>query len=422
MKCLIGLGSNLGDRRVHLEQAATCLRNISGSRYIRLAPVLETPALLPPDGPDSWKISFLNTVAEIDWPSTPESLLGALKKIESDLGRGSGPKWAPRIIDLDLLTFGDRIVREENLRVPHPEIARRQFVLGALKHLRPSMVVPGFHESVLRLSRRLENPVPLWMGVLNLTPDSFSDGNVLSDPETLSSRIRLFDEQNVQILDLGAESTRPGATPLSPAEEWSRLAPGLEIVSDHFKGRLIRPWISVDTFHPETAARAIASGVDIINDVSGLNSPEMMNVLSGSSCQYVLMHSLSVPADPAVVLKGEDPITEIRMWAERQFERFSLAGVNLDRVVFDPGVGFGKTGEQSMMLVHRAGEFLDVPVRVLFGHSRKSFLTRFGARSASDREAETLGVSLRLAERGIDILRVHAPDIHQRAFRAFREI
>jgi len=421
MKCFIGLGSNLGDRRANLENAAKALSQATEAKLLRASPIVETPALVPEGASEGWRKSFLNAVIEIEWLAPPGELLKCLKKTETELGRETAARWAPRLIDLDLLTFGNQTVEEENLRIPHPEIYNRQFVLAPLKHLAPSLKIPGHTQSVLERSRSLHDSLPLWMGVLNLTPDSFSDGNAIESPEKFGRQVDAFDRDNTQILDLGAESTRPGAVSLSPCEEWNRLAPTLELVFEKFRSRIFRPWISVDTYHPETAAKALSLGVNIINDVSGLASPAMLGVLKESACQYVLMHSLTVPADPSVRLDEKNPIQAIKEWTLRKLEQLNHAGVNFDRVIFDPGVGFGKTAEQSLLLIRQIHRFSDLPVRVLVGHSRKSFLNHWEKRDPSDRDFETLGISLKLADKGVDILRVHKPDIHQRTFRTFRE-
>jgi dihydropteroate synthase/2-amino-4-hydroxy-6-hydroxymethyldihydropteridine diphosphokinase len=422
MRCFVGFGSNLGDRSSNLEKAARALANEGAVQLIQRSPLVETPALVPEGAPEHWRKSFLNAVVEIGWDGSPNELVRCLKKIEVDLGREPAPRWAPRSLDLDLLTFGDQTIGSETLQVPHPELFNRQFVLAPLKHLAPSLKIPGHQETVLERSRSLKNPLPLWMGILNFTPDSFSDGNELSCAAKLEDLLEAFDQDNTQIIDLGAESTRPGAIPLTSEEEWGRLAAKLEFIFERFRNRIFRPCISVDTYHPQTAARAAALGVEIINDVSGLTSEGMLEVLKDSNCQYVLMHSLTVPANPNVNLQVDDPVQNIIEWAQRKIDQLDRSGVNLDRVIFDPGIGFGKTGAASVLILQQIQRFFSLPVRILVGHSRKSFLNQWGHREVGNRDSETLGVSLKLAERGVDILRVHRPDLHQRSFRTFREV
>ena len=421
MKSFVALGSNLGDRRANLEKAAQAVSRLPAAKLLRASPIVETPALVPPGASEIWRKAFLNAVVEIEWQEKPRDLLKCLKLIEVELGRQPAPRWAPRLIDLDVLSCGDEIINAEDFQLPHSEMWNRQFVLTPLKHLAPAFRISGQEQTVLERSRALPSPIPLWMAVLNLTPDSFSDGNSLRNAEELEKRVKALDLENVPILDLGAESTRPGATPLAAPEEWKRLAPALEFVVTKFKSQIFCPAISVDTYHAETARKALAMGATILNDVSGLLSPAMIELLQQSTCQYVLMHSLTVPADPKVKLLGENPVTEIKEWLHQKLELLDTAGIQLDRVIFDPGIGFGKSPEQSLVLLQQIQSFSDIPVRLMVGHSRKSFLNQWGNHPTSDRDWETVGVSLALADKGVDILRVHTPDLHQRAFRAFRE-
>jgi 2-amino-4-hydroxy-6-hydroxymethyldihydropteridine diphosphokinase/dihydropteroate synthase len=406
MKCVLGLGSNMGDRRGNLEKAARALKS-----SVRATPVFETPALVPDGSPSEWNMPFLNAVLEIEWTGTPLELLGFIKSIEKKVGRTESERWAPRVADIDVLRFGALKVREPGLYVPHPEMMNRQFVLCPLKHL---------DNTVLPVSRSLPGALPAWMGILNITPDSFSG----SDPEMehVQAKVDAWLAENVHMLDIGAESTRPGAKPLTHAEEWKRLRPVLEWLTSYLKGRTFRPWLSVDTYHPETAARALELGVDIINDVSGLSDGGMIRVLqSAPHAQYVLMHSLSVPADPKINMRNSDPVSEVKSWARFKLKTLQDAGIDMCRVIFDPGFGFGKTAPQSLELMKNIRQFMDLPVRILSGHSRKSLYNLWGERPAADREWESVGASLRLAERGVDILRVHEPTLHARAHRVFRE-
>lgn len=420
-KCFLGVGSNLGERLENLEKAAQALRGTTEVRYLRVSPIVENPALVPEGASEEWRKPFLNAAIEIEWLGNARELLMLLKKTEQELGRVQSSRWAPRVIDLDLLLFGEQQVKEHDFVVPHAGLWDRSFVLSPLKHLAPSLIAPLQNQSILAKSRKLSDQLPLWMGILNLTPDSFSDGSTLASSADLEKRLEIFDQENVQILDLGAESTRPGAHVLSPEEEWCRLKPALELVRERYRDKLFKPFLSVDTYHAEVAIQAYEMGADIINDVSGCQEPEMLSFLSRSSCQYVLMHSLSVPANPKITLDSLNPVEEIYRWAERKLEVFNKANIHLDRIYFDPGIGFAKTASQSQTLVREIETFLKLPVRLLVGHSRKSFLGRWGEKQASNRDAETLGTSLKLAQKGVDVLRVHVADLHQKAFRAFQE-
>lgn len=415
MRAFLALGSNLNRRLENLERAARELGVVQ-----RASPIFETPALVPPGAPAEWHVPYLNAVVEVEWQGSARELFIFIKKIEERMGREQGPRWSPRSIDLDLLWFDGQRYEDADLKIPHPEMTKRSFVLDPLKHLDPLLLVDG--KNVLSWSREKKQVSPVWMGVMNLTPDSFSDGGGLSYREILEARIQEWHQAGVPIFDLGAESTRPGATPISAETEWARLETALELLQP-LRRQLFRPLISVDTRHASVARLALEQGADIINDVSGLADPEMLRVLQESECQYVLMHSLSVPADGKRVLAADvNPVEAVKAWAFEHLDKIEQAGVDRRRLIFDPGIGFGKTPYQSVELLKGIDSFFDLGVRLLIGHSRKSFLNLWSRKEAKDRDLETIGVSLQLARRGVDFLRVHDPIGHQRTFRAYQEL
>lgn len=242
------------------------------------------------------------------------------------------------------------------------------------------------------------------MGIVNLTPDSFSDGGKYIGPDAAIAHMETLVEQGADILDIGAESTRPGARSLSFEEEWERLEPVLSIAKSRFPHTII----SVDTRNASTAAHAIDVGVDWINDVAGGQDPQMLAVIRAASCKYVVMHSLSVPADPSKVLpEGVDAVMTVRSWAERSLQNLYDAGIDATRVIFDPGIGFGKTAEQSWSLLRAVSDLVDLPSPLLVGHSRKSFFKSVAEQDAAERDMETHMVSAWLARHGVSYLRVH---------------
>lgn len=407
MKWWLGLGSNVGDRRKNLERAVQSLA-LRMTTY-RVSPIFETEALLPAGSPEDWDRPYLNAAVEVGWPGSPEELLSVAKRVEREWDRQESARWSPRTLDIDILACDGLTVDREILKVPHGELANRQFALGPLKHL---------NRRFLKASRMLSSPLPAWMGVLNLSADSFSGAD--ADPEAWQRKWDYWSENLVQIVDVGAESTRPGARRLSDEEEWDRLGPALDWIAEARRGRHFAPLLSVDTYHARNAARALERGADMINDVSGLTDQRMLDVIRDSDCQYVLMHSLSVPADRLRTLNGPDPTGEILEWAHRKLGELASAGVALDRVLLDPGLGFGKRARQSLTLVRELERFYSMDIRLVYGHSRKSFLDIWGERGPSDREWESTGLSLSLAERGVDVIRVHDPVGHARALRAFR--
>lgn len=254
---------------------------------------------------------------------------------------------------------------------------------------------------------------PAIMGILNLTPDSFSGDGVEAGDALKRGRELLAD--GADIIDLGAESTRPGAMPLLPEAEWARLEPVLYAINEQPWRQSVR--LSVDTRHAVTASRALDVGVDFINDVSGFTDASMAEVLEEHECDIVVMHALSVPVDPARTLPETcDVVAEILAWKAQITARAQQHGVATHRLIYDPGIGFGKTAEQSLALIQRAAELKASGGRWLFGHSRKSFMKRMTDAPPEARDALTRQFSLDLAKAGIDYLRVHDVAGHANMF------
>jgi len=236
------------------------------------------------------------------------------------------------------------------------------------------------------------------VGIVNVTPDSFSDGGAHFDAPAAIQAIERLIADGADVIDIGAESTRPGATPISPEEEWQRLAPVLAALRQFSDMRF-----SLDTRHADTARRALEAGVHWINDVTGFSHAVMVDAVRSSDCRLVIMHSLCIPADKAIVMpESADIVTELLAFAHKRIDTLYGYGIKKGRIVFDPGIGFGKTAAQSLDILRRIGEFSVLGVPLVIGHSRKSFLSSFG-----DRDAATLAVSQSLAQRGVDFLRVH---------------
>ena len=420
MEIYLGLGSNLGDRRANLAAALARLP-AHGVHVARVSPVVESPAMLPDDAPMDWNRPFLNAVADCRTASRPDAVLVALKAIERELGREDRGRWAPRSIDLDILLFGRETLNTERLKIPHPGITERAFVLTPLAALEPLLTIPGRGtRTVLEHARAGRHHLPIWMGIVNLTPDSFSDGGELADAAAVDERVDSLHAAGAELIDFGAESTRPGATPLTADEEWARLEPVLGRSVDRYRGKPLRPRFSVDTYHAETARRALALGADLINDVSGLTSDAMVKLAATSGADVVAMHNLGVPADKTRTLpEGENPTGAVERWLEQRLVEWQRAGLDMNRVVFDPGIGFGKNALQSLRLLRDVERFQRFGLRVLVGHSRKSFMHTIATNDRADRDLFTIGASLTLCTAGVDILRVHDVAAHTAAYRGF---
>jgi len=365
----------------------------------------------------------LNLVAECRTTATPHEALDGLKQIEYTLGRVDRGRWAPRPIDLDILLWGRETIVTERLSVPHPGITERAFVLTPLAALEPRMTIPGHdNRTVLEWSRQTHQHIPLWMGIVNVTPDSFSDGGALDWP-SVDAHVDALLAAGAELIDVGAESTRPGATPLRADQEWARLEPILGRLIDKHGRATLRPLLSVDTYHPDTARRALALGADVINDVSGLTSPVMLEIAAASGKNWVAMHNVGVPADKSKTLPvNENPGDAVERWLEQRIGEWQHAGLDLNRVIFDPGIGFGKNPLQSLQLLRDMQRFQRYGLRCLVGHSRKSFMHGFAAADQSDRDLVTIGASLQLCTQGVDILRVHDVAAHVAAYRGWAHL
>ncbi len=256
------------------------------------------------------------------------------------------------------------------------------------------------------------------VGVLNVTPDSFSDGGAWLEHQQALKHVTQMIKYGAGVIDIGAESTRPGAKKIAPEEEWQRLAPVIDNVMP-LAGRGDVA-ISVDTRHAAVAAHALEKGARWINDVSAAEDAEMQAVLRSGDCDVCVMHHVTIPADPFVTLPLScDVVAEVRRWADETLTRLDDAGIAPERVILDPGIGFGKTARQSLTLIQRAGELMRSGERWLYGHSRKSFMELFTQRPPAERDAETAALSLFLVQQGVHYVRVHDVAMTSHILRAY---
>lgn len=245
--------------------------------------------------------------------------------------------------------------------------------------------------------------IPRLMGIVNVTPDSFSDGGAWSDPQAAVAHALDLVEQGADVLDVGGESTRPGANPVSVAEELRRVIPVIEQVTQ----RTEVP-VSIDTMKSEVAREALSAGATIVNDVSALEfDPRMAAVCAESDCGVILMHMQGTPRTMQDDPRYGDVVTDVRDFLRERVESLVTAGIAAERIVVDPGIGFGKTAEHNLQLLTHVPEFRSFGRPVLIGHSRKGFLGKLIGRKVDERLAGTIGVSIALAQQHADLLRVH---------------
>lgn len=241
------------------------------------------------------------------------------------------------------------------------------------------------------------------MGILNITPDSFYDGGRFLDPQQAREQALRLVQEGADILDLGAESTRPGAKPVSVAEELDRLLP----VLDGLAGELRIP-ISVDTTKSTVARRALEHGAEIINDVSGLRQDsELARVVSEFKAGLILMHRRGTPETMQLMTNYHDLVEEVSRELSESVEMAESQGISLDQIVLDPGIGFSKTAEQNLELIERLDEFKRLGRPILVGPSRKSFIGAVTNSAPDKRLFGTVASCILALERGADIFRVH---------------
>ena len=257
--------------------------------------------------------------------------------------------------------------------------------------------VRGAHRSIVLEDR------PRVMGVVNVTPDSFSDGGQFLGPELALARAEAMASEGADLIDIGGESTRPGAAPVSPEAEWKRVGPVLE----RLRGRLSLP-ISIDTRHPSVAEQAVGAGADLVNDVEGLRSEEMRRVVARTGAAAVVMHMRGDPTTMQENTEYSDLRGEVFRALEEATDRAVADGISADRLLIDPGLGFGKSAPQSLELLLHVDELRSLGYPVLVGASRKSFLGwALGSGGLLDRLEAGLAAAVIAAERGAAIVRTH---------------
>lgn len=245
-------------------------------------------------------------------------------------------------------------------------------------------------------------PKTLIMGILNVTPDSFSDGGKFIDPEQAAARGLQMVAEGADIIDIGGESTRPGSRPVPVPEEIARTIPVIKKLRAQ-TGAMI----SIDTRNAETARAAVAAGADIINDISALADPGMAAVAAETGAGLVLMHMLGTPATMQNDPQYGDLVSEVRSFLEERTAFAMERGVAPEQIALDPGIGFGKTDEHNLALLRGIPALAAAGRPVLIGASRKGFIGRLTGREPADRLAGSLAAAVFSMLRGAQILRVH---------------
>jgi len=260
--------------------------------------------------------------------------------------------------------------------------------------------------------------LPRLMGILNVTPDSFSDGGKHNSIDAAISQGLHLAQQGADVIDIGGESTRPGAEPVPVDEELRRVIPVIERLANETDVP-----ISIDTMKAHVAREALAAGASIINDVTALTGdPKLIDICAKSDCGIILMHMLGTPQTMQADPRYDNVVTEVKDYLLSRVNALHAAGIDAERIMLDPGIGFGKTAEHNVELLQNIKALRETGHSVLVGHSRKRFLYSLLGRETDERLAGTIGVSIALAMQSTDLLRVHDVGSVRDALRTWQAI
>lgn len=397
------------------------------------------------------RVDFLNVAIKICTSYDPAELLGAVKNIELSLGKIKLEDSDDRKIDLDIIFYNNIVIETSSLAIPHSRMHRREWVLRPLADIDPFFIHPCYSVSVTylleSLLRRQDYRIPagldsedipclgverviqlgdslyrwdapgrpLIMGVLNATPDSFSDGGLHFDPEAAKKRALEMIDQGVDIIDIGGVSTRPGADEVEESVEYSRVIPVLETVREANRNIAI----SIDTTTPSVARECLKRGASFINTtLQTQETPEMYELVASSNVPIILMHSRGTPKTMASLVsdtRASNLLQDISKETKAILAEARRRGIYKWNIILDPGVGFAKTPEQNLDIIseyHKHYPFSAYPC--LVGHSRKSFIQKLSLAPSGPKDCShhpalwgTLASTSILCQNKTFIIRVH---------------
>jgi len=465
----IALGSNIGDRIQALHEALKELQTIGTLKCTSY--LYETPPMYLNDQP-----SFLNAACHIMTDLSPNELLIKLKTIEDNIGRVKSVRNGPRLIDLDIILYGNNEVNDINLQIPHIRLHERAFVLRPLYDINPNLIHPIMKKTISELLNKIpkddlntmkrvipirgdtirkkqsiksketvknDNLISSKMinlgadciicGILNITPDSFSDGGKFINIDDAIDQALSMEQEGASIIDIGGESTRPGAKPVSVEEEIRRVIPIIKALREAG----LKCAISIDTRNSAVAREAIEAGADIINDITGgIHDPNMLPLAAEIGVPIILMH---MRGNPMTMLNDQyttynNVIEDVASELKQQLDKADEYGIPRWMQIVDPGIGFAKKENENLIILKPSNlkklkSLLgDRPMMV--GLSRKRFLktivdNNVKAIVADDnnvRDFATIGACCSAIEGDADILRVHNVKAVNSAITVFKKL
>ncbi len=248
----------------------------------------------------------------------------------------------------------------------------------------------------------LDLEAPRVMGIVNNTPDSFSGDGLAGDVAGAIARGNSMFEAGADLVDVGGESTRPGAEPVAVDVEVSRTVPVVEGLVRTQPGR-----VSIDTMKPEVAEAALSAGATVVNDVSGLRNPRMIEVVAEHGASVIVMHMLGEPRTMQANPRYEDVVRDIGLFLKERVSAAERGGISPERIMVDPGIGFGKTVGHNIELLARLGEFKFLGKPIVVGVSRKAFIGKISGADVDDRLSGSIAAAVLAVREGADIVRVH---------------
>ena len=278
--------------------------------------------------------------------------------------------------------------------------------------------ISNAERKIFQESRKMDGNRPLLMGILNITPDSFYDESRYSTDEAVKKAMVMI-EQGADWIDIGGESTRPGASPVSIEEEINRVIPVIKQLRE-INDKVM---ISIDTRNHQVARLALENGANMVNDVSGLRDKQMIDLVIEARCAVCIMHMNGEPGNMQKNPTYRDVVEEVATYLDQQACELIDRGLPKELILIDPGIGFGKTQQHNILLMKSAKRFQKLGYGLLWGVSRKSVIGHItGKENASERLSGTLASSLFAAEIGVDVLRVHDIDEHNDLFKVYQAL